>query len=952
MRGKPRISVLILATMLVAVLLPPTPAIASGYQTAAGDTTQLVDLLEGQLNLSADQAEQFATTLNPVGDDTSRFGRGGDASKPATISADDAPWTVPTAVGLNYVMWQDPDTLPDIGDGVTEGDGMVVGGTAGGPMLNQPYAVATVVLGDEIPMPGSVSGFRQPTTGSGDMVYSQWDFPLLIAGLAQWIALSQFPDDTWNLASFVMSLTYGPDPWRLAFYLFNGGQVLPQELNGFFLVYGAVIIIGVALTSALVPGFPPPTIGVRYAGDHRWGSGAGDAVITAPGVPLGQDSFWPSHPRTFVPGLPGEFDPTGVTPFVNKGDGTLWFRVNTATPWGGMPPAGYWSDYLQIGLFDGPDAPYPSRYIGFQTHAGESEVFGSGSDGPTDGASAFILSDGSILFGTPFEYDGNPFQISLDGGFQATEDGQFQYTSQVVTIQPEDVVPTDDPASHDGNHPVYDCTTGEELEPPPTVVEETTTTQPATTETSQPVASVTSTTTTTVPAATTGTRTRERFTPETTTDPCWWCWTILILFVAFLICVLYLWLKTYEWWTCWIFWFIVIFIWVPFLLAGVWWWVPAWWWVPLLAWFPVVGGYAWWWARRRTWWRPWYLYLVGAYLVALALGMILVGSPEWGLLFPLFWMPWVGFWFWYRARRRPWWQPWMWFLGLGYVVWTFYWVGWLTPWWAWWLPVVFFPFLGWWFVSHGYSWREIHGPKWCWILPFAFIPFFAWWIPLWGPWWCFVILLFFALSLLCVVFNHYKEEEWWTCWLPWFVVCWLWVPFLLAGLWFFRPNWWWWALLPWFVIVPWGAWWWARHRTWWRPWMWYWVGGHLVGAAVAMYVVGAPEWGLLFPVFWLPWAGLYLWYRAVRRPWWQPWMWGLAFIYFGWVVYWVGWLTPWWGWWFPVFFFPFLGWWYVDHGYEWELIHRKSCWLVPWCLLPWLGYMLAIYCIPEYYWGL
>ena len=98
-------------------------------------------------------------------------------------------------------------------------------------------------------------------------------------------------------------------------------------------------------------------------------------------------------------------------------------------------------------------------------------------------------------------------------------------------------------------------------------------------------------------------------------------------------------------------------------------------------------------------------------------------------------------------------------------------------------------------------------------------------------------------------------------------------------------------------------------------------------------------------MFWLPPVAFYLWYRPRRQPWWRPWLWGLFVAYVAWVFIWVIWLTPWWGWWFPVFFFPFLGWWFIDHGYDWRLIHRKACWLVPWCLIPWLGFMLVLYCV-------
>ena len=261
------------------------------------------------------------------------------------------------------------------------------------------------------------------------------------------------------------------------------------------------------------------------------------------------------------------------------------------------------------------------------------------------------------------------------------------------------------------------------------------------------------------------------------------------------------------------------------------------------------------------------------------------------------------------------------------------------------MPVAFCLLTGWWFATHGHTWKELFSPKWCWLFPFALLPFYAWWIPTWGPWWCFVIALFFAESLICCAFTHFRMESWWTWWLVWFFVVFLWVPFLLGGLWFFRPNWWAWALVPWFVSIAACTYWWARRRSWWKPWMWYLSFGYLVAAACIAFAVGAPEWGLLFPVFWVPVAGLYVWYRARRQPWWQPWMLFLFAAYGFWLFAWVIWLTPWWGWWFPVAFVAIAGWWFLSHGHTAAIIRHKLCWILPWCTLPWLCYMVALECL-------
>ncbi len=623
---------------------------------------------------------------------------------------------------------------------------------------------------------------------------------------------------------------------------------------------------------------------------------------------------------TAPPTLPGEFIISDFVVFVDS-TGVVWVKLYPQTPWGVVPPSEWFSDYVQIAISETEVNPIPT-IVGFQTHDGLSETFSF--EGSTAGPAVegYIMNDGALLFNTGLTHGGGPLNLNLNSGFLPTEDGQFQNSAADHVVDPLDVATSDDPLHFDDEFPAYNLMTGTPVDPP-TVV--------------------TSTTTTTTIHPTTQERPHHSTTARDKT--CWWCWGIVFLFFSFLLCVLFTRMKTYEWWTCWLPWFLVIFIWVPFLLAGMWWWRPAWWWVPLLAWGPLIIGYTWYWARHRSWWHPWHWYVVGGYLAALLVGSLIVRAPEWGLLFPLFWLPWVGFYMWFRALRQPWWHRWMYLLFGAYIAWIFVWVAWLSPWWAWWLPVAFCSLTVWWFVSQGQSWQEIIGPKWCWLFPFAMLPFYAWWIPLWAPWWCYVIALFFTEALFCCAFTHFKIEEWWTWWLVWFLTIFVWVPFLLAGLWFFRPNWWGWALVPWFVGIIAGVAFWATRRSWWQRWMLYPVVGYLLVAQGVAFAVGSPEWGLLFPVFWVPLAGLYVWYRARRQPWWHPWMFILFAAFAVWLFIWVIWLTPWWGWWFPVVFVATATWWFLAHGYDEMTIRHKLCWILPFSALPWMCYMVALECL-------
>jgi len=930
-----------LAALLLAGVLPA--AIAAGGTTSSPVAESLQSLLVDELGFDPDQAPRWGDALVEVGDQWLVFDQGGDASVPPATPVEDVPWVVPLQIGMHAVQWQDPDRVPDLDDFAIVG-GVLRGAAEGGPRSGPTYVVMTAVMADDFPLDAPLDP-------------QHFDFVLQIPGLETWQALPQFPDDTWNGGSLVLSLRHDGGEWVLRFFTFSNGSIVERDFPGFGFISGNALVLGVEADPSifapeLFQGSPPgPSAATRRGAATGTGFGSdlditGRVAFDIPGLvmasPGTRDAFFGylGNPFPLIPGLPGLFDVPDFVLFSGP-DGDLWIKMFPYQPWDPTPPGIYYSNYIQWALRpDGSEQPH--GYGGFQTHDGVSETFsGSGSElgSPIEG---YIMNDGALLFRTGIPYEGGAIEAVMQGGFQAVDGGQFLFARRTSTVTDDDIGSSEDPTRFDDEYPVYDLTTGTPVDPPASTVTTTTAAPSTVTTTSTPA-----TTVTTRPATTT-----DR--PSTITrsvETCWWCWGLIALFAIFLITMLYLWLKTYEWWTCWIPWFIVIFIWAPFLLAGLWFWGPAWWWWPLLAWFPLIGGYTWWWARHRSWWRPWMLYVVGGYLAALVAGMVVVGSPTWGLLLPLFWLPPVAFYLWYRAPRQPWWRPWFYGLFVGYVAWMFIWVIWLTPWWAWWYPVAFVPFLGWWFVSHRYTWQVVHGPKWCWVIPFASIPFLAWWIPWWGPWWCFIILGFFGLSLFCTIFNHFKEQEWWSCWIPWFLLIFFGVPFLLAGLFFFAPVWWWGPLLAWFPLVGGYTWWWARRRSWWQPWMLYVVGGYLAALVIGMVVVGSPRWWLLFPFFWLPPIGFYLWYRARRQQWWRPWMYLPLLGWVGGVLLWVGVSSPspWWAGWFPTLFLGGLGWWFVDHGYEWDLMARKASWIVPCGLLPWIGFMLAVDCIPEYY---
>jgi hypothetical protein len=101
-------------------------------------------------------------------------------------------------------------------------------------------------------------------------------------------------------------------------------------------------------------------------------------------------------------------------------------------------------------------------------------------------------------------------------------------------------------------------------------------------------------------------------------------------------------------------------------------------------------------------------------------------------------------------------------------------------------------------------------------------------------------------------------------------------------------------------------------------------------------------WGaLLLGVFWLPWVGFYLVARALRQPWWRPWLWLAVVAVVAWVFVWWWWVAPAWWWLLPAAAVPFLGWWFWRLGRaSWPL----WCFVLPWLWLPWFAFAIVYYC--------
>lgn len=705
-----------LALALVASLVVPSgfapPDAAAGFPREAVDRI----LVEG-LRFDADAVREWDLGLVPVGGDWSAFGIGGDASNPATLELDDVPWTEPLSLGVNFVRWTDPDRLPVLPGGF-EANGMLRGpGALGGPQLNATYLVGTLVMGDDIP-------FDIPRN-----LFSQFDLVLDVPGRERWQALDQFPDDTWHNGSLVLSLRLNFDATTFDTYSFSAGDIVTEQHNGFAFVDGNAIVMGIEVDKGT---FPEGRLDLRgrLALDVR-GPGFppdGHRVVTAPAVPLGDNGFFPylGMTRVLSPGYPGMLDFTSAT-VIEGVDGNLWFGLTPREPWMGMPPSGFFSDFLRVGF--APSGETPASAFGFQTHDGVNETFkeDQGSRVPEAEVPGFVTADGNVVIGTDIPFTAGDGYVYLQSGFLVEESSQFQSRTDQFRVTADDVF-SGEPGTFDGSFPVYDLVTGTEIDPP------------ATTTTVPP-----STTTTTVPASVGG--------GDDEVSCGWWCWAIVIVWALVLVVLVFWRLVLVTWWTCWIAWFLVIVAWVPLLLAGLWFWYPAWWWWPLVTWYPIVLGYGLRWAPRQPWWQPVYRFVAPAYVAVLGLATYLVGRPEWWLLFLLYWLPPLVFYCWARGRLMPWWRPFGFPLLVVHGLFVLVWTRWLTPAWFLWFVVVLVAVLGWWFVVGGRQWSALMGQKWTWILGFVLVPIFAFAIALWCSWWCWLALLAFGGWLL-VSWRH------------------------------------------------------------------------------------------------------------------------------------------------------------------------------------------------------
>jgi hypothetical protein len=152
---------------------------------------------------------------------------------PATIDEDEAPWGYPARIGVTWVTWTDPSTVPAFPESPEVIDGVLYL-PRGGPVLDTNYVLMWAQMRGPIPI-------EEPMD-----LFQNWSFPFGIPGQPTWNPISQYPQDTWGGASVIPYITYGPQPWSFDVSVVQeDGSLLDSDFNGFALIYGDTIFAAV-----------------------------------------------------------------------------------------------------------------------------------------------------------------------------------------------------------------------------------------------------------------------------------------------------------------------------------------------------------------------------------------------------------------------------------------------------------------------------------------------------------------------------------------------------------------------------------------------------------------------------------------------------------------------------------------------------------------------------------
>ena len=322
MRSRSSITGRAVAVLAVAFALAMPAALAG----AKGQIDpNLVDAF-GRLNLTQADAQQIIDRSWSVSD-PAMFQFAAALDDPS-ISPDDAPWAVPTRIGLTWASWP-ADQVPSF-----PSSAQVINNALyiphNGPTAGTEYALMWAQMGAPVPIQDPME------------LWHNSSFPIGIPGQPTWNPLSQFPYDTWGGASVIPYLTYGPQPWSLDLSVVQqDGSLADIDFSGFGLIANDMIIVAVDVDS-LLPNGPD---GLTYSfAFHTHDGGYGASPSSRSLV-----TYATGTPGNLLPYVPGDLLVVGSTVLATTSTSSTSTSSTTTTTTAGTEPS---DDDTTVGVTD------------------------------------------------------------------------------------------------------------------------------------------------------------------------------------------------------------------------------------------------------------------------------------------------------------------------------------------------------------------------------------------------------------------------------------------------------------------------------------------------------------------------------------------------------------------------------------------------------------------------
>ena len=298
-------------TVLAVALALAVPAALAGAKGRIDPN--LVDAF-AHLNFTQADSQQIIDRSWSVSDPAMfRYAAALDAP---SITPEEAPWAVPTRIGLTWVSWP-ADQVPTF-----PSSAQIVNNALylphNGPIADTEYALMWAQMGGPVPIQDPMEFWHNSS------------FPIGIPGEPTWNPFSSFPYDTWGGASVIPYLTYGPQPWSLNLSVVQqDGSLADIDFSGFGLIANDMIIIAVDVDS-LLPNGPE---GLTYSfAFHTHDGGYGASPSSKSLV-----TFATGTPGNLLPYVPGGLLVVGSTP-TPEPTTTTTVPTTTTTTLGTAPP--------------------------------------------------------------------------------------------------------------------------------------------------------------------------------------------------------------------------------------------------------------------------------------------------------------------------------------------------------------------------------------------------------------------------------------------------------------------------------------------------------------------------------------------------------------------------------------------------------------------------------------